>query len=107
MPSESVSTRSMVAPGYFASAAALTLAAVVPVRAVSPECPVVLDDLEVPVTASAVPVAAKTAPPPKPASTRALAEVPPDRGGILYRPFQEDRPSPRLAPGGRPTKSAS
>src|SRR3954452_12195849 len=73
MPSESVSTRSMVAPGYLASAAAFTLAAVVPVRVVSPECPVVLVELEVPVAASAVPVAARTAPPPKPASTRALA----------------------------------
>src|SRR3954467_935579 len=65
----------MVAPGYFASAAALTLAAVVPVSAVSPLWPLLLvvEELEVPVAASALPVAATTAPPPKPASSRALA----------------------------------
>jgi hypothetical protein len=62
-----------VAPGYFASAAAFTLAAVVPVRADSPECPFVLGELEDPVAASAVPVAARAAPPPKPANKRALA----------------------------------
>src|SRR3954451_9837137 len=91
MPSESVSTRSTVAPGYFASAAAFTLAAVVPVRAVSPECPVVLDALEDAVTAPAVPVAARTAPPPKPASTRALAArtllvLPRVRGNFMVSP---------------------
>src|SRR3954452_8093187 len=81
----------MVAPGYFASAAALTLAAVVPVRAVSPECPFVLDELEDAVTAPAVPVAARTAPPPKPASTSALAArtllvLPRVRGNFMVSP---------------------
>src|SRR4051794_41816369 len=84
----------MVAPGYFASAAAFTLAAVVPVRAVSPECPVVLVELEVPVTASAVPGGARTAPPPKPASTRGLAAraplvLPGGGGEVMGSPWSQ------------------
>src|SRR3954451_10139825 len=80
----------MVAPGYFASAAALTLAAIVPVRAVSLLCPSLLmvDEVEDPVAASAMPVAARTAPPPRPATSTALAArrvrvLPVVRGSVI------------------------
>src|SRR6478735_4016742 len=63
----------MVAPAYFASAAALTLSAVVPVSGVSPAWPLSVDDVPLTevVAAEAAPVVARNAPPPKPTSTRA------------------------------------
>jgi hypothetical protein len=68
----------MVAPGYFASAAAFTLAAVVPDSGDSPACP--LADGSVPVgapglelAALAVPLIAIAAPPPNPARSKAPA----------------------------------
>src|SRR4051812_32165329 len=71
----------MVAPGYFAKAAACTLVAVSPVNGVSPACPLFSVSLVPPVTADvtavvaapAEPVDASTAPPPKPARTSAPA----------------------------------